>query len=165
MAIVKKEKIHGVEVEFEVDSNGRFTADAGDVGEFSGATLREVEDEVTKALKRASSQKPIEVTFLNLEAKRGYGGSVEYLLGSEAIDVTLRSYAPRTRDWLITVDGKKGKVSKGYSDSGPVLAKRLTGDEHALWSKLQQARRQAEADLAKFIADRKLDTKPWTDKA
>lgn len=165
MATVKTARIHGVEVEFEVDSNGRFTADAGDAGEFSGATLREVEDEVTAALKKQTSQKPIEVTFLNLVAKKGYGGSTEYASGEDAIDVTLRGFAPRTRDWLITVDGKKAKVSKGYSDAGPVLAKRLSSDDRALWFKLQEARRQAAADIEKFISRVKLDTKPWTDKA
>jgi hypothetical protein len=164
MAKVKTETIHGVEVEFEVDSKGRFTADVGDHGEFSGATLQEAEDQVTKVLKRAKATQAIDVTFVNITSRKRHSyGAVEFQSGEDALDVTLRGYAARTRDWLITVDGKKEKISKGYSDSGPVVCRRLTPAEHATWKQLQEARRVAATAIEDFIGARKLDTKKLTE--
>ncbi len=165
MATLKTETIHGVKVEFEVDSKGRFTVDLGDHGDFSGSTLQEVEDEVTKVLKRAKSQQPIEVTFVGItSSKRHSYGAEEYHVGTEALDATLRGYAKRTRDWLITkLDGKKDKISKGYSDSGITVCRRLTPAEHVEWKQLQEARRVAAVAIEDFIGARKIDTKKFTE--
>lgn len=161
MATVKRETIHGTEVWFEVDSHGRFTADLGDHGEFSGATLAEVVAAVTKTLKTQKQQKSIEVTFVCVEKKKSSwaGGREEYMTGDQAIDLTLRGYAARTRDWLITDNGAKGKISKGYGDGGPVPCRRLTPAEHATWTQLQKNVDAAEAAIEDFISARQLNVK------
>lgn len=158
MAKVKTETIHGTEVEFEVDSKGRFSARLDDHGDVAGTTLAEVEDQVTKILKRQKSTKAIEITILGLDRKKQYGG-FELVPGAGAIDVTLRGYAERTRDWLLTVDGKKQKLSKGYSDGGPVLVEKLDAEGHRIWKELQEDLVEAQEAIAKFTAARKLDWK------
>jgi hypothetical protein len=163
MAIVTTKNIHGVDVHFEVDNTGRFSAHLDEHGPFSATTLHDIEEEVTKVLKRASAakKKALEVTFLNVDVKRSPNSwtPTSYVVGSGAVDATFRGVAARTNEWLVTIDGEKDKIRQGYSDGGITLCRRLTADEHIQWKQLQEARRVAATAIEDFIGVRKLNLK------
>lgn len=164
MATVKVEKINGVEVTFEVDSNGRFSADF-DGGSHRGDTLAEVREKAQATIRKAKRAKAVEVTIVKHHARaatdtsRFYGDP--FVDGIGSIDVTLRGYAERTRELLITHAGKKLGINASSYDK--VICRRLTAAEDKRYHELHLAVSNAEVALEQFLAPLRVDPRTVTD--
>jgi hypothetical protein len=159
MAKLKTQTIYGTHVEFEVDSNGTFSADAGEHGSVSGKTLVEVEEKITASLKKSSAAKPVDVTVIGISTKSDRYATGDYSRGTEAIDFTLRGFSDRTRDLLVTsVDGKKQKL--GAHPFGEQVCRRFTPGERDQYALLQERLALAQSNLNEFVSERRYDWRP-----
>lgn len=160
MAHVKKTKINGFDVTFEVNQDGKFTALIGpDQEEAQGETLAACEAhaaKITKKLKTAAT-KVVEVTLLGMgKVNNSWRGEEFGHVPGSLMHVTLRGIAERTRSLLLADDkGQKFQIETHRAKHR--VARRLTADEQARYAMLTAVSRDAVAAVEEFEASVRIE--------
>lgn len=152
-----------VAIDVTVDGSGIFHAEFNDQ-EFSSKTRMELVEQLTKAVKVAASQRPVDVTVLGIrpqskqEAARWGGSSEKFTEGIGAVQAQLRGKHERqSHTWLLqTVDKPVVKFQVSYSRDGQIC-RRLTAEEIAHYTDLAQQAEAAAAALKAYIESVSLD--------
>lgn len=156
MAITKlrTEEYGGIKFAVQVSDAGRFSTEIPEYGDFYAETYGGLIEKVREAIRKQNERpkKPaIDVTALNVEpSKWGFNAH-----GTLALDMTLRGYAERTGELLMTHDGWKIKLPAGQFEK--LIARVLTDAEHAEYRKIQEDIAAADRRLRKFEDDHRFD--------
>lgn len=165
MAVVTIEtkKFNDEEVEITFNAKaGKFFA-TFDTVSYDSKTLEDIVDQLTRAAKAQKKIDPIPVSIVSARWGRGegrYDTQNDLRTGTEergnSIDCVFRGRNPRTRAFLLTVEGKKLSLET-YRRGDTVITRRLTPAEHAQYKALSATVAAAEKDLEAFVQSVKLD--------
>lgn len=153
MTTVTTARIWDERIDVSVTSAGFFEAEWDDV-RYSAKTLDELQEQLTRAVKKTRETKAVDVSVLNLipKTKKGqfYESRDPFEEGRGVVHAKLRGKHERESAWLLTSDdGKRFKISN-YSSGTNDLCRRLTSAEVEEYMRLAQAVDAAEAALDAF---------------
>lgn len=152
--VVKTWEGRGFKVPIEMDGAGIFRAQLDDDADtIACATLAEVETKLAALALRRKTEKAEDITVLGYVWKKGPRSWDEAQFVEESGVVTnalYRGKAERTRQLLLTIDGKKVKT-ESYSSIREALARRLTPAEVKQYAALSKTLAAAQADLDAFV--------------
>jgi len=150
----------GPRIEIEVDALGVFSAEVDEV-EYTGKTKDELIEKLKKAVRRQARMTPVEITILDFDPairdRPRYNRTREETEEGRHTHATLRGQNPRTRELLLTIDGKK---SAEYSLDDQIT-RRLSDAEVAEFQRLKVAIAAAEAAYAEWLKGVSFDVKGW----
>lgn len=153
--VVKTWSGRGFKVEIKIDSAGKFRAQLDeDADEIVAETLAEIETKLAAQALRRKTEKAVEITILGYTWQKGPRSWDEHQFVAAPGGVThalYRGKAERTRQLLLTIDGKKVKADSYDIRHGDALARRLTAAEIKRYAALSKTVAAAEADLAEFV--------------
>lgn len=145
----------GTKIDIEVTSGGEFRAEFMD-NAYDAPTRKELLEKLEKAVKKAQTQRAVDVTILDLQprdtTKKTSGWCDDrgpYEHGRGAVHASLRAkHGRQWNTWLLADDdGKKFQVS---GRNAGIICRRLTSDEVAEYVRLAKAVDDADEAFAAF---------------